>query len=92
MLSCDSRMLVPRPASNCSFTAPQLLSSLPKLTSVPAPAWPLKTAGPLCVPVSVTVMHGAAWAAVTGAMNKRLQMPRTGTTNRFIIGSRNRPL
>jgi hypothetical protein len=26
---CDSRMFVPRPVSNCSFIAPQLLPSSP---------------------------------------------------------------
>jgi Transposase C of IS166 homeodomain len=58
--SCDSRMVVPRPASNCNFTAPHSSASSPKRTSVPAPARPLKDCGPPCVPVSVTIKHGAA--------------------------------
>jgi hypothetical protein len=33
--------------------------------SVPAPACPLKTAGPLCVPVNVTTRQGAARAVDT---------------------------
>src|SRR5262245_13236258 len=72
--SCERRMLVPRPASNCSFTAPQSLLSSPKRTNVPAPACPLKTAGPLCVPVNVTMRHGAACAvgaAVTAIAKKK---------------------
>ena len=38
---CDRRCVVPRPVSNCSFTAPHLFSSVPTWTMVPAPAWPL---------------------------------------------------
>src|SRR3982750_2501333 len=64
---CERRMLVPRPASNCGFPGPQLLLSSPTRTSVPAPACPLKTAGPLCVPVSVTMRQGAACAAGAAA-------------------------
>src|SRR6476660_2433589 len=83
-LICDSRMFVPRPASNWSFIAPQWLLSSPKLTSVPAPAWPLKTLGPPWVPVSVTVRHGAASAAVVSAASTT---PATAILEiRFIFG------
>jgi hypothetical protein len=61
---CASRMTVPRPASNCITTALQLLLSSPYRTSVPAPARSLKGAG-VPVPVSVTLMQGAACAVGT---------------------------
>ena len=84
-MSCESRMLVPRPASTSSFTAPQSLLSSPKLINVPAPACPLKVAGPLCVPVKVMRRHGAASA---GGATAVIQMPPTTavvTKNRFMF-------
>src|SRR5437763_7118465 len=59
---CDSRKLVPRPMSNCIFTAVQLLLSSPYRTSVPGPARPLKVGGPPPEPVNVTMRQGAASA------------------------------
>src|SRR5689334_9936154 len=80
MPSWDSRMFVPRPASNCSLTALQLLSSSPYCTSVPGPANPLKVGGPPPEPVTVTTRHGAACTVGTAAHNNALPT-RTESTS-----------
>jgi hypothetical protein len=77
-------MLVPRPASTSNFTVPHALLSSPKLIKVPAPACPLKVAGPLCVPVNVMRRHGAASAAGTTAVIQRLLPTAIAMENRFI--------
>src|SRR4051812_2992282 len=82
--SCERRMLVPRPASICSFTAPQSLLSSPKRTSVPAPACPLNTAGPLCVPVNVTMRQGAA-CAVDAPSGAAAIKAKAATANSILV-------
>src|SRR3954471_24974071 len=77
-------MLVPRPASTSSFTVPHSLLSSPKRIKVPAPACPLKVAGPLCVPVNVMRRHGAASAAGTTVVIQRPATTATAMENRFM--------
>src|SRR5450432_4938190 len=57
-LTCESRNAVPRPASNCNDMVLQSLLSSPYRIRVPAPATPLRSTGPLIVPVSVTSRQG----------------------------------
>src|SRR6476646_6609618 len=83
--SCDSRIVVPRPASNCNFTAPQLLLSSPERTSVPAEANPVNGCwGPPAVPVKVTITHGAACAVATLVKYPMLATSAVANVNRFI--------
>ena len=77
-------MLVPRPASNCIFTALQLLPSSPYCTSVPGPASPLKVGGPPIEPVNVTMRHGAACAVDMAAHN---HTPPTRTESTIFIAN-----
>src|SRR5512142_1739166 len=86
-LSCDRRIVVPRPESNCSFTAAQLLLSSPYRTRVPEPANPLYSGGPPIVPVSVTIIHGAALAIVGPKMADHIQAHATSTNAGLIIGA-----
>jgi hypothetical protein len=52
--------------------------------SVPAPACPLKTAGPLCVPVNVTTRQGAARAVDTLAAAATVKT-NANTTNSVLV-------
>lgn len=51
---------------------------------VPAPARPLKTDGPPCVPVSVVIRHGAAHAPVVSPPTTNAAI--AATEKRFIGG------
>src|SRR5215213_7152574 len=75
--SWESRIVVPRPVSNCIFMVLQPSDGSPYRTNVPAPARPLKAVGPGPVPVKVTTKHGAAHACTIVARSQNETASRT---------------